>query len=583
MLDIQSPTDYLASLRRRKNIVIVPLVLGIVLSVVAAFILPAIYRSFAVILIEAPEVPENLVSSTVTSYADERVQVISQRIMTTTNLVGIIEQFNLYSEKRQKDPIGLVVADMREKITLEMISAEVGNARRGGSATIAFTLAYDHPQPSLAQRVLNELVSLYLAANVRTRRQAAAETTEFLVSEADRYERDVEEIEAELTAFKLKHAGKLPEQQRIKLQLRDRHERELLDIRRQLQNLAERRIYLQSEFAQQDPYAFNDNVNLTPEARLQALRAEFLTLKSRYGPDHPDVRNTAREIKTLEREVGTGSSVTVLQGERDRIAAELIELKKRYSDAHPDVVRGQKELDSIEESLRSAARQGGGAGQPEAAPTNNAYIRLQAQLDALNFERTTLIQQQNTLLARLEQFEQELLEGPEIEREYNLLVRAHNNAISNFDEVKSKLTRAELGESLEAERKSEQFTLIEPANLPIEPISPQRLVILLVGLLGSLVVGGSLALLVEATDTRIYGARQLAMLIGVPPLVVVPKIMTPTDVRRQWSMRVLTAGGVLAVIVVALLTVQTYVMPLDVLWAVLEGRLDGFMIDIFPS
>jgi hypothetical protein len=88
---------------------------------------------------------------------------------------------------------------------------------------------------------------------------------------------------------------------------------------------------------------------------------------------------------------------------------------------------------------------------------------------------------------------------------------------------------------------------------------------------------------VEATDAKVYGPRQLAMLIGVPPLVVVPKIMTPADIRRQWSMRVISAGTVLAVIIAALFVVQTYVMPLDVLWAVLEGRLDGFMIDIFPS
>jgi len=581
MFDVQSPKDYLTILKRRRKLVVIPFILGLFASLAAAFILPAIYRSSALILIEAPEVPEDLVRSTITSFADERVQVISQRIMTTTNLVGIIEQFDLFPEQREQNPISEVVADMREKVTLELISAEVGKKnQRGPTTAIAFTLAFDHNNPALAQRVLNELVSLYLAENVRTRRQAAAETTEFLVSEAIRYQRDVEETAAKLAEFKLEHSGKLPDQQRIKLQMRDRHERELLDIRRQLQNQAERRIYLQSEIAQHDPYAFNDNVNLTPEARLQILLAEFLTLKSRYGPDHPDVRNAAREIKTLEREVGTGSSAAVLQSERERIVTELADLKKRYNDAHPDVVRLQAELKNVDESLRSA---GSTTRKPELVPTNHAYIRLQAQLNALDFERGTLIQQQNILRTRLEQFEAELLEGPEIEREFNILVRAHENAIDNFNQVKSKQTRAELGESLEAERKGEQFALIEPAGLPTEPVSPQRLVILIVGLLGSMILGGSLALLVEATDTRIYGPRQLAALVGVPPLVVVPRIMTTADIRRRWAMRILVAGAVPVSLVVALFILQTYVMPLDVLWAVLERRMDGFMIDIFPS
>src|SRR5690606_18713760 len=149
--------------------------------------LPAIYKSRGIILIEKQDIPEDLVRSLVTSYADQRIQVISQRVLTTANLVEIIEKFGLYAEERAKDPIEAIVQQMREDITVEPISADVVYDRgRAAKATIAVEIAFDSKDPATARRVANDLVSLFLNENLKQRTEAAEETLNFLTEEAER-------------------------------------------------------------------------------------------------------------------------------------------------------------------------------------------------------------------------------------------------------------------------------------------------------------------------------------------------------------------------------------------------------------
>ena len=143
----------------------------LLLALLFALLLPSSYRSNAVVLIEKQEIPADLVRSTVTSYADQRIQVISQRVMTSENLTNIIQKYNLYEKKRRKEPLEVVLEDMRGDIVRQMISADVLDPvlGRAVSATIAFRLSFVNQSPSVAQKVVNEVVSLYLNENLKSR------------------------------------------------------------------------------------------------------------------------------------------------------------------------------------------------------------------------------------------------------------------------------------------------------------------------------------------------------------------------------------------------------------------------------
>ena len=116
------------ALRRRQSMLLA-FGIGLAATLALAFMLPASYRSSGTVLIEQQEMPTDLVRSTVTSYADQRVQVISKRVMTTATLLDIIKRYNLYPREQSRDTREGLLKLMREDIGLKMISAdEIGRA-----------------------------------------------------------------------------------------------------------------------------------------------------------------------------------------------------------------------------------------------------------------------------------------------------------------------------------------------------------------------------------------------------------------------------------------------------------------------
>ncbi len=247
--------DYMAIVKRRKNLLIFPAIIIFSIAVLLAFALPSIYRSEGTILIEQQEIPPDLIRSTVTSYAGERIQNISQRVMTNENLGKIIEEYGLYKEELQKESLTTIVKKVREDISLDMVSADVVDPRSGRptTATIAFKLAFNHKNPRRAQKVTNELISLYLNENLKQRTKSAIETSSFLQVEANKLGDEVSKLEAAMAEFKERNIHNLPELQQLNIQLMGRAERELKDIDQNIRTLEGRKIYLSAELAQLSP------------------------------------------------------------------------------------------------------------------------------------------------------------------------------------------------------------------------------------------------------------------------------------------------------------------------------------------
>src|ERR1700676_3263848 len=178
----------LRAMRRRSLPMLICAAGVLTLFCLAAFFWPPTYRSTGTILIEQQEIPEDFVRSAVTSYADQRVQVISQRVMTSANLLEIIGKYNLYPDERRTKAREAIVAAMRNDIKLNMISADVVDPRQGRAtkATIAFSVSFEHRSAQVAAAVANEIASLYLRENLQSRKQQAAATADFLGTEAAR-------------------------------------------------------------------------------------------------------------------------------------------------------------------------------------------------------------------------------------------------------------------------------------------------------------------------------------------------------------------------------------------------------------
>lgn len=556
--------DYIAAFRRRRAQIAAIFVVIFGIGAIVALAWPPTYRSVATILIEEQQIPAELVQSTVTSYAAQRIQTISQRVMTRSNLMAIIDKFELYAKDRQRETTEEILGRMRTDIIVDTISAEVVDPRTGrpGAATIAFSLAFQSEQPQQAQKVANELTTLYLQENIKTRKSKAQETLTFLTDESKRLEGEITTLDKRLAEFKAANADRLPELQSLLREQTDRAERELTDVATQIRSLEERRFYLQAQLGQLDPYG--SDVQLSPSARLKALRTEYTMLIARYSADHPDVIRTKSEIESLEQETGDVGTLDSLQEKLAALNLELASVREKYSEAHPDVQRLNRAIAATEKALKASPASSGTSQQRN--PDNPAYVNLQAQLNATENEMQSLRSKRANLETKRSEYEQRLASIPQVEGTYRALARDLNSATQKYQEIKSKEMQAKIGQQLESESKGERFTLIDPAAMPEEPIKPNRPAIVFLSLILALGAGLGYAAVAESLDSTVRGAKGVLATLQVAPLAVIPYLASDRETAAQRKHRRMLVYGAVAIVFAAVVLVHFFVSPLDVLW-----------------
>jgi uncharacterized protein involved in exopolysaccharide biosynthesis len=581
---------YLDAARHRRKTVILTFSLSMIAAILLALLWPPTYRSSGTILIEQQEMPQEMVRSTVTSYADQRVQVISKRVMTTETMLGIIHRYGLYPKQVQKDTREALLNRMRKDIGLKMISADVIDPRSGRptEATIAFEVSYASDSAETAAKVANELTSLYLNENLNNRTQLARDATVFLEAEGDHLSTRIGELEAALEKFKQKNFQQLPEVTQLNMTLLDRTEEELRGQESRRDSLNQQRTYLEAQLAQLKPNSamFSDNGEriMTTYDRLRTLKSELASDKARYAPDHPDIARLEREIAGLEADPsshppGTATSeasetVNELRRKLDKAQADLAAAREKYSPEHPDRVRLEREVPELQKELAAVppAPVVSDAQVPHVDADNPAYVQIQAALAATANDLKALDAENAKLHAKADELTRDIRLAPQVEQEYRELTRDYDNTKMKYQELRLKQAEAKTAQNLEADRKGERFTLIEPPLPPEEPSSPNRPLIVIAGLVLSLGLTFGLLWLLENGDTSVRNRIDLLKLTGIPPLALVPHIGTETE-RRSAIRRVrLAVGGVMATAFVAVAMVHFFYRPLDVLWFTLTRR-----------
>lgn len=566
----KSLRDYIDVLRRRRAAIFLTIFGLILVSTLIAFLLPPAYRSTATILIEEQEIPPDLVRSTITTYAWQRIQTISQRVMTRNNLLDIVNKYDLYPDKRRSETSEETFERIQQAIKLEPISAEVIDPRSGRpmQAMIAFRLSYDGENPGVTQKVTNELTTLYLNENLRSRDEKTTETYGFLTDEATKLSEHIAALETKLAEFKEKNVNTLPDLAPLNYQLMDRTEIELRDTKNQLRSLDERKFYLEGQLAQMNPnspmFSTSGDRILDPISRLKVLKTELAAATAQYSPDHPDVLRLRREIGGLERQTGIVSPNEEQAKEMTRLRAELGAAKEKYSSDHPDVIQLSNTLSTLEASLKAPPT-------PESLvaaekPENPAYINLQAQLQAVSTDYKALTTKRNELQAKLNEHEKRLTRMPQVEREYVNLKRDYENSQLRYRELKAKQMEAEVGQQLEKERKGERFTLIDPPQLPQKPVKPNRIAILLLGFILSIGGGLGYALVAESLDSSLRGTYSVTAALGTAPLAVIPYMHNSEDLQRAQKNKRLISRLFMAAVITVVILVPIFWVPWDVLW-----------------
>nr|WP_305891764.1 lipopolysaccharide biosynthesis protein [Methylomonas sp. WSC-6] len=556
--------------KKRRRFLIIPLAIILLLSIVLAVALPSVYRSTATILIEEQEIPSELVKSTVTTFADQRIQIISQRIMSRSNLVDIIKKYDLYASDRKSKTEEVILEKMRDSIKVETISADVIDPRSGHptKATIAFSLAFDDESPALSQKVTNELTSLFLKENIKSRTESAENAALFLSEEARRLKDKIQQLQAKLASFKEQNLQQLPEVNQLNQQELTSLTNQLMSLDTQERNALDRRFYLEGQLAQIDPNALATNAAgnrvFDMKDRLKELQSQYPSLLARYSDNHPDVIKTKREIESLQKEIGANIDLNKLNAELTEKKAELALLLKQYSDRHPDVVKLQKQISSLQQALVEASQNN--YSNVAIEPDNPAYITLKSQLEAANSDIKSIDVTRSKLRTRIEELRTNLMQSPLVEKDYMDLVQELNNTNQRYQEVSSREMEAQISQQLEIEKKGERFTLIDPPQEPLEPVSPNRMAILFLGFVLAIAGGFGTVALAEMMDASIHSEKAIANILGVAPLATIPYLESRSEKQKYRTQRRALLLGALITALVATLIFHFLFMPLDVFW-----------------
>lgn len=354
---------YLALLLRRLPFVIAIFVVTTMVSVFMAYTLPPVYRSEARLLVESPQIPDELAASTVRSSPTEILLAIQQRILTSANLLALSEEYGLHAEA-QGMPDDAKVGDIRRRITITMPSMD---ARTG-----VVLVSFDAPVPAQSVAVTTSLVEQILQQNVDLRTGVSGGTLDFFDQEVQRLSTEIAQQNARILEFEQANRDALPESLEYRRTRQSAQQERLLQVDRELAGLRDRRQRLQDLYERTGRVG-STAADMSPEqARLEDLRQELASALVLYAPQNPRVRALQTQVAALEEAVrqqlggGTGNGalttfdlqvadidgqITFMAEQKRLLEEELIEIEASI-DATPENAIVLGELRSDFENLR---------------------------------------------------------------------------------------------------------------------------------------------------------------------------------------------------------------------------------------
>ena len=564
--------QYLDVLRRRKFQFVVPGVLVFMLVVIIAMNLPPVYKATTTIQIEAQEIPWDLVRTTVTGYADQRIQNISNVVLSHANLQEVIKRFDLYADLQHKLPLEDITEKMQTHIVVANQTAEVRDDKSGRfvKATVSFTLTFDSKEQDKVAPVANFLASLFLEENLRDRKAQARTAAEFFENERAGLRSEILEIEAQLAAFKEKHINELPELMQLNLRTIERLKGQIDTAKKEINDLITRKISLEQKLATLQPnlhrISRNARVLLTPEQDLEVLRSQYLSLSASLSEQHPDMISLKKKLAAMEKELSTLEDLRKLRRQLLDKERQLSVVSKKYSEQHPDVVRLKKEVSRLREEIQKSSAKQIVLKLPDEKPDNPEYINIQHQIASNQMQVKTAQKDLKLLIQRREDYRRRVENTPRVEQKYLDLQRKYADVKARYQEIMDRLLAAKEARGLEDSDMGEKFTLLERAETPEKPYKPNRLALLFLGMMLAVGSGFSFGAVAEYMDHSVHQADELAKLSGHTVLAVIPYRETSADRDMKRRRRFVYAGSTVVMVVIGIAVMHFLFKPLDMVW-----------------
>jgi polysaccharide chain length determinant protein (PEP-CTERM system associated) len=504
-----TPEDVVLILRRRFWLLVVPTVVVAAGAAAYARQLPNVFRSEALIYVEPQRVPEAYVRTNATRIED-RIAAIRQQILSRTKLEALIIELDLYPEIRRASVMEDAVERLRADITL---------APRGDTLSVAAS----GRNPHLVQKIADKLSDLVINESMRNRENLTEGTDQFIEATLDDVRRRLAEQEKKLADYRQRFRGELPSQQEANLQAVQNFQMQLRAIADSMNNAQDRRLSVeknivdlenQAALSVESSLTTGSSAPTTTSQQLAQAKQQLDTLLRTFKPDHPEVKLLKARVAELDKKADAEALEAPVSAEAPPSAAEQLR-RRRLSTARDE-------------------------------------------LEQLNKNIAKMQKDEEEVRKRSTEYEQKLAAAPVRETELIELNRDYNQISATYSSYLTKREDSKIAASLERRSLGAQFRLLDQARLPLRPSSPNRRVYNLGGLAVGLALGVGLVGFLEYRDRTFKTDDEVATVLGLPVLAVVPVMESETDrkraARRRWVLNLGLGGTALGCLAVLLYT-----------------------------
>ncbi|MGA1981198.1 MAG: Wzz/FepE/Etk N-terminal domain-containing protein [Acidobacteriaceae bacterium] len=475
--------DYLSILKRRWWIIAVFTILFPVAAVGVTYFVTPEYVSETLILIDQQKVPTDFVQPVATQALDSRLAIITEQVLSRSNIQPIIEKYNLFANQHLS--MDARVDLMRDPKTLKIEPVHNEIARSNGLP--GFNISFTANDPQTAQQVCAEITSLFTKTNLRAREENARGTTDFLQEQLDGATRNLTDMDAKIAAFQHQNAGSLPEDQANNMSIMASLNTQLETTNQQIQAMESNRSVGETLLAQQE--------------------AEQAAAATAPG-------TTAAPVRTSQAQ----------QKELDDLQNQKADLETRYTADYPEVKDVNRKIADLEREMNKAASAPAPVTPATAAPkhADSAIIsELRARLAGYDQQISVKRKQQEQIQQEIRTYEGRISASPQVESKYKELTRDYETAQKFHDQLLGEMNQSQMTTSLENRQEGETFSILDAASLPTDPIYPKRSYFAGGGLGAGIAFGVLIVALLEYKDTALRTERDIWDFTQLPTLAII--------------------------------------------------------------
>ena len=474
--------DYLAMLRRRAKVILIPALLAPLAGLMISYFFTPKYTSQSLVLVEGQKVPESIVQSVVTQDLTGRIATLQQQVLSQSRLQPMVERLGLAKSGASMDD---KIDEIRQNMTVEPVItdlAQIGGKKpkAGQSSPVpGFYVNYTASNPREAQQVCNELTSLMLEENLKSRQDVARGTTDLLGKGIEDGKRTLDDLDSRLAAFKKQYVGQLPGDAENNLKILMGLNSQLESNTQTLNRAQQDKAYTESLLAQQLSAwrsAQSSSNPQTLEKQLSDLQSQLLQLQARYTEDYPDVIKVKADIAEVKKKLAEVNSAPAVEAGTDKASAS----------EPPEIRQLRLQVHQYSDLLAAATRD---------------QKRLQQEIAV---------------------YQGKVALSPAIEEQYKQMARDYDNAQKNYQELLADKSKSDLALKMEQQQQGEQMHLLNPASMSDAPSFPNRWLFAGGGLGAGLAMGMGLALWLELRDKSIRTEADAEAALELPMLVAIP-------------------------------------------------------------